>query len=289
MRFRIRLLPAALVAAGLLLAGKAIALYTEFDAVPADATTRKVAAALQDLTPGSGAPEKAATDIKAETKKAAADAGKQDGKNAAATSSGVEPAAKSTPDQTPKQDAEKKAAATTSGELSDEAAANPADAESTGARLGLEDEDFDPMMLSRAEIELLQELSQRRTDLERREREFALKQQTLAAAEQKLDAKIAELETLKKTVESLLVTQEQQQEVRLKSLVKIYESMKPKEAARIFDSLEADTLLDVVERMKESKTAPILALLNPDKAKSLTEGLAIRHTLPKPGVSEPPR
>lgn len=145
------------------------------------------------------------------------------------------------------------------------------------------------MMLSRAEIELLQELSERRALLERREREFVLKQQTLSAAEQKLDAKIAELENLKKTVEGLLTTQDEQQEDRLKSLVKIYESMKPKEAARIFESLDADTLLDVVERMKESKTAPILALLTPDKAKSLTEELAIRHSLPKPVASEAAR
>ncbi len=39
-------------------------------------------------------------------------------------------------------------------------------------------------------------------------------------------------------------------------------------------------LLDVVERMKERKTAPILASMNPKRAKEITLELAQRRDLP---------
>jgi flagellar motility protein MotE (MotC chaperone) len=67
---------------------------------------------------------------------------------------------------------------------------------------------------------------------------------------------------------------------RLQSLVKIYENMKPKDAARIFDQLDMDVLLDVVERMKEARVAPILALVNPQRAQDITIQLAERRKLP---------
>ena len=54
-------------------------------------------------------------------------------------------------------------------------------------------------------------------------------------------------------------------------------TMKPKEAARIFEQLDLPVLLDVLERMKETKTSPILASMEPGKAKAVTLALAARH------------
>ena len=59
--------------------------------------------------------------------------------------------------------------------------------------------------------------------------------------------------------------------------MKIYENMKPKDAARIFEELDMAVLLDVIERMKERKTAPILAQMNPKRAKAITLELAKRR------------
>lgn len=144
-------------------------------------------------------------------------------------------------------------------------------------------ETFDPMMLSRAEIDLLQSLHGRRRLIEEREREFELKQGMLAAAEQSLDEKINALKELQAKIEGLLAQHDEKQEARLKSLVKIYESMKPKDAAKIFKELEGEILLDVVERMREAKAAPILAQLDPDQAKRITIELAERNLLPEHG------
>ena len=64
--------------------------------------------------------------------------------------------------------------------------------------------------------------------------------------------------------------------------MKIYEAMKPKEAARIVEKLDMPVLLDVVERMKERKASAVLAKMDPAKAKSVTLELAQRRDLPVP-------
>ena len=76
----------------------------------------------------------------------------------------------------------------------------------------------------------------------------------------------------------------EQEEERVQSLVKIYEGMKPKEAGRIFETLDIDTLLLVAERMKERKLAPIMAAIDPEKAKELTVKISTGRKLPTPGA-----
>jgi len=141
---------------------------------------------------------------------------------------------------------------------------------------------FDAATATDNEIELLQKLAKRREKLNRREQQLDLRQSMLSATERRIDTKIGELSKIKSTIEQLLKKHDNQQEAKLKSLVKIYENMKPKDAARIFDKLDLGILLDVVERMRESKTAPIMAKMTPARAKSVTAALVSRRTLPKP-------
>ena len=56
--------------------------------------------------------------------------------------------------------------------------------------------------------------------------------------------------------------------------MKLYESMKPRDAATIFNDLDMKVLLGVVDRMKDAKAAPVLAAMQPDKARELTTKLA---------------
>ncbi len=120
----------------------------------------------------------------------------------------------------------------------------------------------------------------RREELERRAQEMDRQAAVLEAAEGRIEEKIRELEALQAIIEGLLVKHDEQEEAQLRSLVKIYESMKPKEAARIFEELDMVVLLDVIGRMKERKSAPILAKMNPAKAKAVTLELAQRRELP---------
>jgi flagellar motility protein MotE (MotC chaperone) len=71
------------------------------------------------------------------------------------------------------------------------------------------------------------------------------------------------------------------QQQQMENLVKIYETMKPEEAAHIFETLDMPTLLGVVLRMKPKSTAPIMAKMAPDKAKELTIALTKQDQLPQ--------
>ena len=75
--------------------------------------------------------------------------------------------------------------------------------------------------------------------------------------------------------------QEEEQEQQLTSLVTMYESMKPKDAARILGQLDMDVLLQVVRRMSERKMAPILAAMDPIAAQDLTVQLVTGSALPE--------
>lgn len=138
----------------------------------------------------------------------------------------------------------------------------------------------DPFNLGKSQIELLQSLADRRQELEQRERTLVQREGLLAAAEHRIDQKIGELNGIKTEIEDLIRKYDKQEEDQLASLVKIYETMKAKDAAKIFDALDMDILLQVIERMKASKTAPVLAAMTPERAKEVTARIAERRKMP---------
>ena len=144
--------------------------------------------------------------------------------------------------------------------------------------------DNDPTLFTPAEIDLLQELADRREQIERMSKQISLREGLMKAAEKRISKRVAELTLLQRTIQDLIKTHDDQQESKMKSLVKIYEAMKPKDAARIFEQLDLDTLLIVVERMKERRLAPVMAQMNPEKAKDITVQLSKLRELPLPGT-----
>jgi len=129
-----------------------------------------------------------------------------------------------------------------------------------------------------AERTVLLELRQRRQQLDERENALAARESLLTAAEQKLSARVNELQALQQKLEALEATRQQREDTNWQGLVKLYEAMKPRDAATIFNDLEMPVLLQVVDRMKEAKAAPILAAMQPDKARDLTTQLAQMRT-----------
>ena len=136
--------------------------------------------------------------------------------------------------------------------------------------------------MTQSELDVLQKLSDRRKQLDGREQEIARREELLKAASEQIDRKVAELKTLQSTIQNLLQQYNDQEDNKMRSLVKIYENMKPKEAAKIFEQLDMSILLDVVERMKEQKVSPILAEMDPSKAKNVTTEMAQRRQMPIP-------
>jgi len=139
---------------------------------------------------------------------------------------------------------------------------------------------------SAAEVDVLSSLAKRRAALDAREADLNMRFQVLAAAENRVDAKIATLKQLQDQIATLLGQRDEQQKQQLASLVKTYSAMKPKDAARIFNSLSDEVLIPVARTMKSDTLAPILAAMNPDTAQKLTVKLA--DALALPAAASPP-
>ena len=138
----------------------------------------------------------------------------------------------------------------------------------------------DPLDYTDEEVDVLQQLAKRREELDQRAIQLDEREALVAAAEQRMDQKLAELKAVEATLKDLLQQRSDQEEKELKSLVKMYENMKPKAAALVFEELDMDILLEVVSRMNERKMAPIMAQMTPTRAKELTFELAQRRQMP---------
>lgn len=136
----------------------------------------------------------------------------------------------------------------------------------------------EPAPVSESEKALLQDLRQRRKELEARADAIATREAVLAAAEQKLGKRVNELQSLQKRLEGLDAAQKQKEDAGWQGLVKLYEAMKPKDAATIFNELSMPVLLQVLDRMKDVKAAAVLAAMSPDKARDVTAELAQLRT-----------
>lgn len=159
-----------------------------------------------------------------------------------------------------------------------------ADAEEGGTHVAAasEPEAFtDPALMTRSELDLLQDLAERRVELDRRSDEIAIREGILEATERRIDEKIARLEGLEGQIKSLVSKHEEIENAELASIVKVYQTMKPKDAARIFERLDMEIQVEVATRMKEAKMAPILAAMSAEAAKTLTIELATRAQLPE--------
>jgi flagellar motility protein MotE (MotC chaperone) len=135
----------------------------------------------------------------------------------------------------------------------------------------------EPPTFTQSELDVLQKLSVRREALDARQRDLDLRENLVKAAEARIDKKIAEMKSLQTNVEAILKQVDNQDDDKMKSLVKIYENMKPKDAAKIFEALDMPVLLGVVTRMKEQKVAPIMEVMDPLKAKTITDSMAVRR------------
>lgn len=114
---------------------------------------------------------------------------------------------------------------------------------------------------STAEVDVLTSLAKRRAKLDARAKALDMRANLLTAAEKRVDAKIADLKALKQQIQSLLGQRDEAERKQVAALVKVYASMKPRDAARIFNSLNQPVLLDVARHMKPDALAPIMAAM----------------------------
>jgi flagellar motility protein MotE (MotC chaperone) len=133
-----------------------------------------------------------------------------------------------------------------------------------------------PSSVSAAERAILERLQERRQELDGRQRELDMREDLLRATERRMEQRAAELRELEGRIAGLEQRRDEAEVARFRGVVGMYETMRPKDAARIFDSLELTVLLEVARAMRPPKLADIIAQMQPDPAKRLTTELARR-------------
>ena len=141
------------------------------------------------------------------------------------------------------------------------------------------------------EAAVLERLGACRQELEARGRELEIREGLLKAAEQRLEARMEELKGLEAQNETAGQRKNEADAARVKGLVTMYENMKAKDAARIFDRLEMRILLELATQINPRRMADILAAMTPEAAERLTGELASRGTAgaKPPAVSDLPK
>jgi len=156
--------------------------------------------------------------------------------------------------------------------------ADSASGETQVADAGDTENALDTSLKPNAETLILQRLGERRTALEKRSSELDLREQLLNATELRVERRVTELKAIENRIKVAEKKREEKEATRLNGLVQMYENMKPKEAARVFDRLSLDILVEVVRQIKPRKMSAILAKMSPENAERLTVALATDTT-----------
>jgi flagellar motility protein MotE (MotC chaperone) len=135
---------------------------------------------------------------------------------------------------------------------------------------------------SPAEQAILERLQERRNELDARARELEMRESLIKAAEKRLEGRVAELKELEARINNAVQTKEEGEAARFKNLVTMYENMKAKEAAKIFDRLDTRVLFEVATQITPRRMSDILAQMSPEAAERLTLALAARPDKDKP-------
>jgi flagellar motility protein MotE (MotC chaperone) len=130
--------------------------------------------------------------------------------------------------------------------------------------------------LSAGERAVLESLAQRRQELETRAREIDVRDSLLKAAEKRIEQRLQELKELEARVNGTISKKDEEEAGKFKSLVGMYENMKAKDAAKVFDRLNMRVLIEVVNAMNPRRMADILAQMTPDVVERLTLEIASR-------------
>jgi len=149
----------------------------------------------------------------------------------------------------------------------------PPEVKGTGAPATI---DVDHPPPSAGERAVLESLNQRRQELEARARELDVRENLLAATEKRIEARLAEIKEAEARINATVHKKDEAEAARFKGLVSMYENMKPKDAAKIFDRLDMRVLIELAAQINPRRMSDILAQMSPDVAERLTGEIAAR-------------
>jgi len=130
--------------------------------------------------------------------------------------------------------------------------------------------------VSASERAILERLQSRRQELEARAREIDIRESLLKAAEKRIEARVEELKAVESRITTATGQKTETDAARFKGIISMYEGMKPKDAAKVFDRLEMSVLFEIASQIAPRKMSDILGLMQPEAAERLTVEMAHR-------------
>ena len=119
----------------------------------------------------------------------------------------------------------------------------------------------------------LSKLRARSADLDLREAELNQLEEELQRQRVDVENRIVELSKIREEIAAKLEDRVQADEGKVKKLVDLYSSMKPKQAAKVIESVNRDLAVEVLANMKKKSAADIMNVLDEKVAKELSERL----------------
>jgi len=143
--------------------------------------------------------------------------------------------------------------------------------------------------VSASERAILERLQSRRQELDARAREMDIRESLLKAAEKRVESHVEELKGVESQISTATEQKSQAEVARFKGIITMYEAMKPKDAAKVFDRLEMPVLFQIASQIAPRKMSDILGLMSPEAAERLTVEMARRASPDKSASAELPK
>lgn len=124
---------------------------------------------------------------------------------------------------------------------------------------------------------LLELLQQRERAVETREEDLRDRMQALRVAEEEVSEKIAALRQAEDDLRRMIAMAETASENDVTQLTKVYEAMKPKQAAALFEEMDPAFAAGFLARIRPEAAADILAGMNPAAAHGISVIMAGRN------------
>jgi flagellar motility protein MotE (MotC chaperone) len=121
---------------------------------------------------------------------------------------------------------------------------------------------------------MLETIEKKNRELKRREEELRIEELRIKAIEAKVSKDLEKIEKVISESKQQLGIQDEKTKENVESLIKVYSSMKPQEAASLIEAINDDLALRIVAGMKSKIAGKVLSKLDVKVAKRISETLA---------------
>lgn len=133
-----------------------------------------------------------------------------------------------------------------------------------------ENDNTNPMLINMNEMQILQQLKKRRIDIEKQSKEQEDRRQEMEILNEVIKKNIIELNEVKASLDAQAQSLQKEPQEALQKMAKLYEGMKPAQAAKILEDMETIIVAKIIALIKKQVASGIMATLSDKKARAVT-------------------